>query len=162
MSNNVRSVSKNNVGNAWEYYIASILSLNDFVATITLGRAETYDIIAVSNNWKGKVIKISVKTRLQKDNKFALGEKDETGGDKDWYYAFVMFNDLKTEPDYWIVPSTVVNQITKESHKRRIEWKSTRKNTTLRNFHLKKVDWYPDDWNEKIKFYYKNINQIYS
>lgn len=158
--NTVRSVSKNNIGNAWEYYIASVLSANDFIATITLGRAETYDIIAVSENWKWKVVKISVKTRLQKDNKFALWEKDENWWDKDWYYAFVMFNDLKTEPDFWIIPSQVVNKITKDSYQKRKEWKLSRNDTKFRNLHLKLVDWYPKDWEEQLKIYYKNVGQL--
>jgi hypothetical protein len=39
---------KQNVGNAGEYYIASRLSAFNFIATITLGRAEKYDILALS------------------------------------------------------------------------------------------------------------------
>jgi len=43
------------------------LSALDFVVTITLGRAECYDILAVSP--RGKVFKFSVKTRLlEKDD----------------------------------------------------------------------------------------------
>jgi len=45
---------KNNIGNAGEYYIASILSSKGYVTTITLGRAEAYDIIAIRPY--GKVI----------------------------------------------------------------------------------------------------------
>lgn len=49
-----------NIANAGEYYIASILSTNGFTTTITLGRAEKFDIIAISP--KGRTIKLQVKT----------------------------------------------------------------------------------------------------
>ena len=68
-------VSKQNIGNAGEYFLASYLSANNFIVTITLGRAETYDIIAV--NPRGKTFKISVKSRFPKANRFALNEKCE-------------------------------------------------------------------------------------
>ena len=43
-------VQKQNVGNAGEYYIAARLSVLNFVTTITLGRAEKYDKLALSPN----------------------------------------------------------------------------------------------------------------
>ncbi len=36
-------MQKQNIGNSGEYYIASRLSALDFIATITLGRAEKYE-----------------------------------------------------------------------------------------------------------------------
>lgn len=59
--NKEENIKKQNTGNAGEYYIASRLSAEDFTVTITLGRAEKYDIIAINPN--GKTIKISVKSR---------------------------------------------------------------------------------------------------
>ena len=56
-----KRTNKNNVWNAWEYYMAARLSAENFIATITLGRAERYDILAVSPKWR--TVKISVKTR---------------------------------------------------------------------------------------------------
>jgi hypothetical protein len=53
-------IQKQNVGNAGEYYIAARLSALNFTVTITLGRAERYDILALHPD--GKVYKISVKT----------------------------------------------------------------------------------------------------
>lgn len=52
----MRKLQKQNVGNAGEYLIASRLSALDYTVTITLGRAEKYDILALSP--KGKLIKI--------------------------------------------------------------------------------------------------------
>ncbi len=53
-------VAKQNKGNAGEYFIAYFLSANDCIVTITLGRAEGFDLSIV--NPKNKTIKISVKT----------------------------------------------------------------------------------------------------
>ena len=81
-------MQKQNIGNAGEYYIAARLSAEDFVATITLGRAEKYDILAVAPD--GKTIKISIKTRREeKEKRFPLGPKDEVGGSDDFYYILV-------------------------------------------------------------------------
>jgi hypothetical protein len=76
-------IGKQNIGNAGEYYIAARLSAENFITTITLGRAEKYDILAV--NPLGKTIKISVKTRYKEVDRFPLSKKDETGGSDDFY-----------------------------------------------------------------------------
>src|SRR3989338_273498 len=107
-------VKKQNIGNAGEYYIASRLSAEDFIVTITLARAEKYDILAV--NPKEKTIKISVKTRFRSDaQRFPLSKKDEEGRCEDFYYAFVRLNQFKNEPDFWIIPSTIVSRLLKKS-----------------------------------------------
>lgn len=108
-------LQKQNVGNAGEYYIASRLSALDFTATLTLGRAEKYDILALSP--KSKLVKISVKTtQLENSRYFPLSEKDDVGESDDFYYAFVkLFNFIK-EPDFWIIPSKIVCPILRQSH----------------------------------------------
>jgi len=40
---NLNKPSQQNIGNAGEYFIASILSSHNFISTITLGRAERYE-----------------------------------------------------------------------------------------------------------------------
>ncbi len=55
-------VKAQNIGNAGEFYVASLLSAYDCVVTITLGRAEGFDLLVV--NPKGHPLKIQVKTRL--------------------------------------------------------------------------------------------------
>ncbi|PJA48313.1 MAG: hypothetical protein CO170_03095 [candidate division SR1 bacterium CG_4_9_14_3_um_filter_40_9] len=161
-----KRTNKNNVGNAGEYYMAARLSAENFIATITLGRAERYDILAVSP--KGRTVKISVKTRYDikySPNIFWLGKKDENKSDTDSYYAFVRLKEFKGEPDFWIVPASVVAKITKKSYKHRIEGESVRKetkrkDTTIRNFHLKKVPGYPGDREKQIEKYKGNIGLL--
>lgn len=160
-------IQKQNIGNAGEYYMASILSANDFIATLTLGRAEKYDILAVSS--KNKVHKFSVKTRNKFDIKnFVLSEKDEKGGAKDFYYVFVRLNEFKKEPEFWVVPSKRVNYILRKSHK---IWKKTRGKkgqkhgkSNVRNFFIEFTEsikkYYPSVTESEIKNYYKNVSQI--
>ena len=156
-------MSKNNIGNAGEYYIASRLSAENFIVTITLGRAEKYDILAV--NPSGKTLKLSVKSRFKEDIKrFPLSEKDERGAAGDFYYAFVRLNEFKREPDFWIIPSKIVTKIIYESH--RLYLKNTgkhgqkRKDNPMRNLWLINRDRYPQNWERKLKKYCKNIKQL--
>ena len=163
MKREEKKTNINNVWNAGEYYIAARLSAENFIATITLGRAERYDILAVSPKWR--TVKISVKTRYDinhNPNIFWLSEKDENKADKDSFYAFVRLKKFESEPDFWIVPASVVAKITKKSYKHRIEWESVRKttkrkDTKMRNFSLKEVKWYPKDWHIQIDKYKGNI-----
>ena len=159
---------KQNVGNAGEYYIASRLSALNFVATITLGRAEKYDILAV--NPKGKVIKISVKTtQLDNAKDFPLSKKDEEGQSSDFFYAFVRLNGFNKEPDFWIIPSEVVCPTIKIAHKK---WETTAGRNgkphsltnTMRILPIEIIkshkNFYPENWGKEVKKYYKNLNQL--
>lgn len=105
-----------NIGNAGEYFMASVLSAYGFTTTLTLGRAEVYDIIAISP--KGKTIKIQVKTSWAKTKSWRCGEKNENVFAKDFFYAFVSLNEMKETIEYWIVPSKLVSLFIKKSHKR--------------------------------------------
>lgn len=159
-------VQKQNVGNAGEYYIAARLSALNFVATITLGRAEKYDILALSP--KGKLVKISVKTtQLRNAKDFPLSAKDEQGAADDFYYAFVKLNGFEKEPDFWIIPSTIVCPLIKNSQE---VWMKTlgrkdrpHKETSMRILPVVVRDsWqhlYPG-WSGKVERYYKNLNQL--
>ena len=159
-------IGKQNIGNAGEYYIASRLSTENFVTTITLGRAEKYDILAV--NPRGKTIKLSVKTRYKTDVKFPLSTKDETDGKDDLYYAFILLNEFKTIPRFWIVPSKIVNEVVSRNHADWLNKKSrrgeTHKDSGILNFFLKlnniNRDTYPADWEEILKTYEGNIDQL--
>lgn len=164
----MEGIEKQNVGNAGEYYIASRLSAENFVVTITLGRAEKYDILAVTP--KDKTIKISVKTRyLSSIKRFPVSPKDEKDGAQDFYYAFVRLNEFKKEPDFWIIPSLRVNEILRDSSYIYFNIK-TRKDgkphndVGIRNFWLEPrqsvKELYPDNWEEELQGYYKNIDQL--
>jgi len=161
-------IQKQNVGNAGEYYMASRLSEKDFTATITLGRAEKYDILAL--NPKGKMFKISVKT-TQRDNAkdFPLSIKDEKGGSDDFYYIFVRLNKFIKEPDFWVIPSKVVNTLLSEEHKKWLSMSSLsgkkHKDNPIRLLPVELTRGaklvYPENWEKEIAKYYKNLEQLY-
>lgn len=154
-------ISKQNVGNAGEYYVSSLLSAKDFVVTVTLGRNEEYDLIAVRKD--GKVFKISVKTMQSKATHFILSKKYENISADDLFYFFVLFYD--NEWHYWVVPSERVAHYTKESHQ---IWENTpgrnnkphKKGIETRGFDLKQIKYSPDGWGEEVTKYYKNMNLV--
>ena len=158
---------KQNIGNAGEYYIAARLSAENFIATITLGRAEQYDILALSP--RGRSIKLSVKARLQQEaSSFTFGDKAEKYYDKDFFYAFIRLYEFKQEPEFWIIPSQRVAEIVKTSHSK---WLATpgrrnqqRNDTPMRKIPLivrgQDTQYYPANWEDELKKYYKNLKQL--
>ena len=161
-------IQKQNVGNAGEYYIASRLSALDYTVTITLGRAEKYDILALGP--KGNLIKISVKTTQDdKAKSFTLSIKDEEGQSDDFYYAFVKLNVFKAEPDFWIIPSKILCPVIKNAHKK---WENTpsrdggkhSSDNKMRRLPIELAGgdktYYPETWPQELKKYYKNLEQL--
>ncbi|HLC46482.1 MAG TPA: hypothetical protein VJI75_01950 [Candidatus Nanoarchaeia archaeon] len=108
--------SLQNICNAGEYFIASVLSANGFVTTVTLGRAEMYDLIAIS--YEGKTVLIQVKTAWYKNNThWRLQEKSAHICHEKFFYAFVRLNEMKETPEYWIIPSRIVAEQAIGTHK---------------------------------------------
>ena len=163
----VQKAQKQNVGNAGEYYIAARLSALDCTVTITLGRAEKYDILALSPS--GRLVKISVKARQEENaTKFPLSARDETGAADDFYFAFVKPNGFAREPDFWIIPSKIVCPLIRQAHKK---WENTpgRNNrphgkSTVRILPIElrgnERIYYPGEWTTEVKKYYKNLEQL--
>lgn len=162
-----KEIQKQNIGNAGEYYIASRLSAENFVATITLGRAEHFDILALSQT--GRSIKLSVKTRLKQEaSSFTLGKNTENYFDDDFFYIFIRLYEFKKEPCFWVIPSKVVAKVVSTAHKK---WLSTlgKKNQKRNDTNMRKLPiilkgedktLYPSNWEEELKQYYKNIDQL--
>ena len=162
-----QKAQKQNVGNAGEYYIAARLSALNFTATITLGRAEKYDILALSPT--GRLVKISVKaTQNIGATDFPLSAKDEKGATDDFYYAFVKLNGFAKEPDFWIIPSKTVCPLIAKAHEK---WTITPgKNNKKHGFSTVRIlpielrgsqhVFYPESWKEEVKKYHKNLEQL--
>ncbi len=135
--------NKNNIGNTGEYYLASKLSALDCIVTVTLGRAEAFDLLVVTKNGKGKHLRISVKTSWSiKSKSFILNEKAEQVSAPDLYYAFVKLHENKVIPEVWIVPSAYVAKVLTQSHKNYLN--SGHKQNPLRGFPISKPksSWY--------------------
>ena len=148
----------NNIGNAGEYFIASVLSSRGYITTITLGRAEAYDIIAIRPD--GKTIKIQVKTAWYDNKVFRLSPKDETDKKTEFYYAFVTLKENKEPRDYYIVPSDIVSKSVREAHE---NWLKTPGKTgqkhndnSIRLFRSKPSKYCPKWFKQELIDSYKN------
>ena len=155
------SVQKQNVGNAGEYYVAALLSAMDYTATITLGRAERYDVLAVSPD--GKPYKFSVKARFKKESTaFTLSERDERGYEDDFFYVFVRLYELKERPDYWVVPSGRVSKVIADAHKKWLA--DAHNNTSMRKIpiEVKGSDkkYYAADWTAEMTKYKNTFGAV--
>lgn len=155
--------SKQNVGNAGEYFISALLSAKDFVVTITLGRNIGYDLLVENPN--GFALKISVKTAIShKASDFLLSNKSDQLRDINLFYAFIRLNNFETMPDYWIVPAKEVAEVLTYSYKK---WLSTpkrngdkHKDTTMRAFYVVENQYVPKDWIKKVEKFKGNIKTL--
>jgi|GEM_PF-796806 hypothetical protein len=167
-------INKQNVGNAGEYFIASMLSAQDYIATLTLGRAEKFDILCVAPNGEKKTYKLSVKTRYEKATGFALSKRDENGCADDFFYVFVSLNELKEMPECWVFPSKVINDTLKHISNVWFNVKKKRDGSDHHDVGLRRIDFvvseahkdlYPSNWDEIVsnaKVKNSNISEKFS
>ena len=156
-------ISNNDIGISGEFYMAYILAKHGFKVNVSLGRTEGFDLFV--QNPKGKSLVISVKSTYLKVNKFLImNRKAETLIDDNLFYAFVRLNMPDGEPEFWIVPSTIVADLIKNSY---IILMATpkrdgteRKDTKIREFHLVPRDNYPNDWEKQLEGFKSNIESL--
>ncbi|KKL84106.1 hypothetical protein LCGC14_1968050 [marine sediment metagenome] len=155
-------VAKQNIGNAGEYFIAYLLSASNCIVTVTLGRAEGFDLLIV--NPKNKTLKISVKTTFYQTKSLIMAKKVEEIKDSNLFYAFVRYSDIHKLPDYWIIPSKIVAERVAFSHQK---WLGTpkrdgsqHKDSTMRKFYLVNHKDYPPNWETIVQQYKNNIDPI--
>ncbi|MFM1921932.1 MAG: hypothetical protein RLZZ303_3566 [Candidatus Hydrogenedentota bacterium] len=104
------------VGVAGEYYVAAELSARGFIAAITLRNSRGIDIIATPPNGKPSV-SIQVKTSSKRGEKWILNKKDEVSPSKSHFFVFVLLRGEGKRPSFHIVPSSVVAEYIKTSHR---------------------------------------------
>jgi hypothetical protein len=157
-------IDKQNIGNAGEYYIAYILSANGFTTTITLGRAEAYDILAVTPD-KKKTIKIQIKTSWKdKKQQWKLNKKFEDIKSDDFYFFFINLYKLDKTPEFWVVKSEFVSKYIKERHK---IWLNTpgknnqkHNDNSMREFKLEIDKYTPKKYEKELENIINNENSI--
>ncbi|MDD5340551.1 MAG: hypothetical protein PHV13_04875 [Candidatus ainarchaeum sp.] len=144
--------TNSNICNTGEYFIASLLSSNDYITTITLGRAEAYDIIAVRPD--GKTAKIQVKTAWYDNKVFRCSPKDTKKRNLDYFYAFVTLKENKEPFDYFIVPAKIVSKSIRQSHN---TWlKRGHKDNSVRTFRSKPSKTCPKWYTQELIDSFKN------
>jgi hypothetical protein len=124
-------------GVAGEYFVAAELSARGYIASITLRNTKGVDIVC-TNSEASRSVAIQVKTRAKTAREWILNQKVEDYYADNLFYVFVTLNDSKRAPEYFIVPSKIVADYTRLTHK---EWLdapgrsgAAHNNTTIRKF----------------------------
>lgn len=104
------------VGIAGEYYVAAELSRMGYIASLTLKNTKGIDIL-VSNETSLKTIVIQVRTSRKRAKQWILSKKCEEYYGENLFYVFLNLNEIGVRPDFHIVPSKIVSDYIKETHK---------------------------------------------
>jgi hypothetical protein len=137
------------IGAAGEYYVAAELSLQGWLATVTIKKAPTTDVLAqhLATGW---VVAIQTKT-ASPGNKFMLGPKDEipSTAANEWY-VFVGLAASGARPTFFVVPRNVVAGMIYARNRHRLATPSQsgapHKPGSTRMVHKKLVEPYRERW----------------
>lgn len=136
-----------NIGNSGEYFVAGELERRGFTVAVPMSNVKDFDILAIYRETHEQFA-IQLKTTGYKQKKWTLSKKNEDLKGDNIFYIFVSLNELDT-PEYHIVPSKIVADTIKESHKKWLETpgKNGHKHndTNIRVF-LDEEDIYEDKW----------------
>jgi hypothetical protein len=111
------------VGVSGEYFVAAELSRRGYVASISLRNTRGLDILA-TNQRAARSITIQVKTSQLAGKNWMLSDKSEDFVSDKHFYVFVGLRGILERPSYHIVPSRVVAERIRTSHK---NWLRTRR-----------------------------------
>jgi hypothetical protein len=135
-------------GVAGEYAVASELSRQGYLASITLRNAKGVDILAINEN-ATKSAAIQVKTNQDYRKNWILNKKSEDFQAEHFFYIFVNLGTPSRHPEFHIVPSKVVAKYVTKNHR---TWLNApgkkgqaRNDTTIRKFSDEK-DEYLNRW----------------
>ena len=135
-------------GVAGEYFVAAELSRRGIIASITLRNTRGTDIIA-TNSTASKTVTIQCKTSRTVTKIWILGDKSEDYFSDTHFYAFVGLGDDNQRPVFHIVPSCVVAETIKSSHRAWLMGTTPsgkpRKDSSIRKF-ADKDDRYLERW----------------
>ena len=102
-------------GVAGEYFVAAELSAHGYIASVTMRNTKGVDILC-SNTDASKTIGIQVKTNKGSRREWMLNQKAERYFADNLFYVFVNLNNGQASPDYFIVPSKIVANYTRDTH----------------------------------------------
>ena len=141
-------ISKGLSGVAGEYFVAGELSRRGYIASITLRNTRGVDIL-VSGRDAARSAGIQVKTNQGSGKGWLLNKKAESMEEDGLSYVFVNLNGPAGSPSYHVVPSAVVAEHVRRTHR---EWLAApgrngheRKDTTMRKFEDREDKW-KDRW----------------
>ncbi len=124
-------------GVSGEHFVAAELSRRGYIASLTSKNTKGIDLLA-SNEDASKTVGIQVKTNQGVRKSWLVSEKSENYYSDNLFYVFVNLKDLE-QPDFYIVPSTIVAKDVKKAHQ---DWLETpgqsgqkHNDTSMRMFH---------------------------
>ncbi len=109
-------ISSHLAGVAGEYFVAAELSRRGLIASISLRNTRGIDILA-TNNEASRTITIQCKTNQEGKKRWILNEKNETYVSDSHFFVFVALAEINQRPSYYIVPSKIVADNIRSSHK---------------------------------------------
>lgn len=119
----LQELDKGQRGCAGEYLVCGELNKIGIIASLTIKNTKGIDILA-SNSDASKSVGIQVKTTVYERKEYPqwmLGEKADTYFSDTLFYIFVLLKEGKERPEFYIVPSKIVANHTKFSHKAWLE-----------------------------------------
>ena len=130
------------IARSGEYYVAAELSRRGFNATTFAGNLPLFDIVAVTPS--GKALRIQVKTRTNKNNRWQLkrseGCEDPT---PDMFWVLVHLRN-EEQPRYWVIPDKKMRAIIRRDYESRSDkFKANQNWQTLRK---ELVEGWEDKW----------------
>ncbi len=135
------------IGSAGEYFVAAELERRGYTVALPMAHTPNFDILAIHRE-SGQQVAIQVKTTSYNHKKWTLKQSNEKLIMDNMIYIFVSLKGLG-QPEYHIVPSSVVAKSITESHKK---WLATpgkngqrHNDNAIRNF-LDEEDQYLDKW----------------
>lgn len=135
-------------GVSGEYFVAAELSRRGFIASITLRNARGVDILVAGRN-ASRSAGIQVKTNQGSEKGWVLNKKAESLEEEGLFYVFVNLNGPDGPPSYHVVPSVVVAEYCRRTHR---DWLNApgrggrqRKDSSVRKFWDRDDQW-KDRW----------------
>lgn len=155
---NEKKLSRTNIGNSGEYFVAAELERRGFQTAILSNNCKNFDIIAYYIETDVPIF-IQVKTtegykkQDKKKTKWLMSSCKDKGKMNNLFYVMVDLNYLYS-PVYHIVPAKVVYSQTEKRHK---EWKKTHLNSNdnMREF-FDTDNKYINNWELLIEYCKKN------
>jgi hypothetical protein len=124
-------------GVAGQFFVAAELSRRGYIATLTLRNTRGVDMLVAAADASASV-GIQVKTNQGSRKEWLMDKKAEESAMENLLYIFVNLNGTTGTPTYHVVPSQVVADYTRKSHR---DWLAgtpvrgtERKDTSMRKF----------------------------
>jgi hypothetical protein len=100
-----------------EFYVAAELSKRGYIAAVTVGNTDRFDILGSDIEGK-KPFTIQVKTTIKVDQGWILSEKDEVPRGVNSFYVFVRIPETDGRPAFYIVPSKILSRTLSKGHQK--------------------------------------------